>query len=114
MLRKWFPDVRFICSIILIVFLILILEGTLYDVIVSWRSRKEADKEKTEETSSNSSDSNYKLRAENGVIQQPKPQKKRSPSNIDLLVYQNWYHINLKLNPWVETSADGIYYPGSI
>ncbi|XP_048777957.2 nose resistant to fluoxetine protein 6-like isoform X2 [Ostrea edulis] len=77
-----------IVVIILIVFLILIVTGTLYDVIiVVWPkikgSRKEADNEKPIDTSSNSSDSNYKLRAENGeiqVIQQPKPQNKHNPS----------------------------------
>ncbi|XP_048777960.2 nose resistant to fluoxetine protein 6-like [Ostrea edulis] len=73
-----------IVVIILIIFLILIVEGTLYDVIIIvWpkikHSRKKADSEKQIDDSSNSSDSNYKLRAENEDIQQPK-QKKNNPS----------------------------------
>lgn len=81
-----FDECMFSFSIILIIFLILIVEGTLYDVIIIvWpkikHSRKKAGSEKQIDDSRNSSDSNYKLRSENEDIQQPK-QKKHNPSTV--------------------------------
>ncbi|XP_061164514.1 nose resistant to fluoxetine protein 6-like [Saccostrea echinata] len=71
--------------VILAIFLILILEGTLYDVIMVIKSRrKKAAYEKQSEKSNGftSPDSSYKLRAELGDIQRPKPKEKKSEPGI--------------------------------